>query len=666
MAGYTKKMLIVLLIFSYGFDCRAFGEDATYKFRLLNYVYEAEVQEYRKILLANFKENRDSLDNLLRLQFLQLVTQRDAYISDIEHYLYGPFVYNPYMYNDGLKLYESGNYDEALCYICPKGKVDRKVMMNNLLTLEDDKRDSYWRDNRAIFTEYIPRLAYETNIPVAIEELYNSVLFSKGILFNVSKAFEYSIKESNDSSLINSYDAYLKHKQDKVNYPDSVLEISNYTFKGDRVEVRMCIDFTVEDYERYDTLSVENTLLSRIVRSPSYRQMINNASNEFKTEWVDIRDELRSRECAIEFLKFPFSKNDYMYMALVILPNSDTPIMVPLVKENEINVDGYLNDSQIYAQIWGKIIPYLQDVDKVFFSPDGLLHNMALEYVPDDMGLPINWRFDFYRLSSTRELCKRSVPKSFSNRCSLWGDFDYDISGNSNCSDGDSVNSTTQRGAFVGWSHLPGTKYEINCIANEAQKYNYAYDVFGGENGTERNFTKLSGGHIDIIHIATHGYSIRDLQSGVAVETEDFILSKSGLAFSGANHALIESNYIPNEDDNIMTAHELSLMDLSQVDLVTLSACESGVGAVVDGGVLGLQRGFKRAGVNSMLVSLWKIDDTATSVFMSMFYKYYFYHKDKYKALKVAQQALCRYEGGKYDRPECWAAFVLIDEVPVN
>ena len=116
-----------------------------------------------------------------------------------------------------------------------------------------------------------------------------------------------------------------------------------------------------------------------------------------------------------------------------------------------------------------------------------------------------------------------------------------------------------------------------------------------------------------------------------------------------------------DSDDGILTAREISRLDLSGLDLVVLSACETGLGDISGEGVFGLQRGFKKAGAQTLLVSLWKVEDDATQLLMTEFYRGLLSGKSKRQAFLAAQQKLRSAEGGRFNRYECWAAFVMID-----
>ena len=100
-------------------------------------------------------------------------------------------------------------------------------------------------------------------------------------------------------------------------------------------------------------------------------------------------------------------------------------------------------------------------------------------------------------------------------------------------------------------------------------------------------------------------------------------------------------------------------MNLGNVDMVVMSACDSGLGETSGEGVFGLQRGFKLAGANTLLMSLWKVDDEATQILMTEFYKNYMSGKTKQQSLRLAQQSLRN--NSEYCDPNYWAAFILLD-----
>ena len=183
-------------------------------------------------------------------------------------------------------------------------------------------------------------------------------------------------------------------------------------------------------------------------------------------------------------------------------------------------------------------------------------------------------------------------------------------------------------------------------------------------------------------HLATHGFfAPEELKSALATRSGDerlfglggvsgwHPLLLSGVVLSGAN-----KEAKPGEEDGILTALEVSEMDLSGLELAVLSACETGLGQEASGeGLLGLQRAFQVAGTRSVVASLWKVPDRETQALMAEFYRVAWGKTvvSRVEALRQAQLAMLR-EGDnrgmvRRDKeeksgrvpPYYWAAFVL-------
>lgn len=132
---------------------------------------------------------------------------------------------------------------------------------------------------------------------------------------------------------------------------------------------------------------------------------------------------------------------------------------------------------------------------------------------------------------------------------------------------------------------------------------------------------------------------------------------RSGLMLSGGNRAWQGETIPETVEDGVLTAREISRMDLRGTDLVVLSACETGLGEVSSEGVFGLQRSFKQAGVQTLVMSLWEVSDEATRYMMTEFYSGLLSGKEKRVAFLEAKQK-CK---EKFPEPQYWAAFIMLD-----
>ena len=166
--------------------------------------------------------------------------------------------------------------------------------------------------------------------------------------------------------------------------------------------------------------------------------------------------------------------------------------------------------------------------------------------------------------------------------------------------------------------------------------------------------------NVRILHLATHGFFLEPGKGQNYFQGKDIEspLLKPGIALAGANQAYS----IENEEDGILTAYEVTGMDLSNTELVVLSACETGIGSVRSGeGVFGLRRAFVLAGARNMLLSLWPVSDDITADLMIRFYQVYKNGKHPLTALREAQLETIKNLriNRKNAPPALWAPFIL-------
>ena len=321
-------------------------------------------------------------------------------------------------------------------------------------------------------------------------------------------------------------------------------------------------------------------------------------------------------------------------------------------------------------------------MENIYFSPIGELYKIPIESLSETFAS----EHKLYRLSSTRELVVNEGAKDI-KKAVLYGGIEYET---------DIVTMTEESAKYAvkrgfeqtvdteqlnirsGAGYLPGTLSEVRNIDKSLTDAHIQHQLLTDIYGTEDSFKYLSGHNTDMMHIATHGFYWSDSEAQSANNLaflmfanewdsrqyiEDKALTRSGLLFSGANNALNGVAVPEGVDDGILTAREISMLDLRGLDLAVLSACQTGLGEITGDGVFGLQRGFKKAGANTLMMSLWKVDDKATQLLMSRFYDNLLGGKTKYESLYEAQTYLKNYGAGQYKNPKYWAAFILLDGV---
>lgn len=218
--------------------------------------------------------------------------------------------------------------------------------------------------------------------------------------------------------------------------------------------------------------------------------------------------------------------------------------------------------------------------------------------------------------------------------------------------------------------YLPGTLEEaqniVKCFTtnNNIGKAN----LITGKKATETSLKALSGSKIKVMHIGTHGfYEVESedqrtitFYSDINYSEEDKALLRSGLLFAVAQN-FFDGTKLPDDvEDGILTSQEISYLDFYGLDLITLSACQTAQGDITSDGVFGLQRGFKKAGAKSILMSLCKVDDKATNKLMTEFYSDWISkNMSKYDALEAAKRTVRNTKG--CEDSKYWAAFILLD-----
>ena len=585
----------------------------------------------------------------------------------------------------------SGDIESTNHYSLQYAKLASALVKKIFAGLTSSQRQQFWEKYRAWYEKYAHRFSYILPSDTLTMNGYNGALLSKGLLLNSEIEFSKLIQESDDSEALAMYED-LKRTRTQVNKLR---------------EEYSSIDSIKLHYLRaiVDSLSRESDKMEKELVSRS--KVYGDYTKNLVITWEQVQKKLGEKDIAVEFVSFPLNADSTMYVAYVLRNDWEHPKMIPLFEEKQLLAvqkgDRYTTDA-ISRLVWKPLDEVMQGVKKVYFAPSGELYNIAIESIPshEDGGETlVGEHRDFYRLSSTRELALIKDESRW-DEAAVYGGLQYGMSVEGMIEEdgkyekaagqkrGDSTPSyyvvredsigRGDRDLAQGLAYLEGTKKEAEAITHDLEQKAVDARLFTDSIGTETSFKALGGKKTSIIHIGTHGFFNdkkkenkddrlqllgMDYQPRVI---EDDALTRSGLYFAGADNVRLNGpSAVPDSiDDGRLTAAEITQLDLRGLDMVVLSACQTGLGEITGDGVFGLQRGFKKAGAQTIVMSLWKVDDDATTEFMTTFFENMKIEDgrpaNKYQAFKTAQEEL-RKNKDKYSDKNCWAAFVMLDGV---
>jgi tetratricopeptide (TPR) repeat protein/CHAT domain-containing protein len=406
-------------------------------------------------------------------------------------------------------------------------------------------------------------------------------------------------------------------------------------------------------------------------------------------DWKEVQKQLKNNELAIEFSHFDYRNNkewtdSTLYVAYLMKKEWEDPKVVYLFEEEQLksiirnktpNTLYSSSGDSLYNLIWKPLEEHLDGLETVYYSVDGLLHQLSFAAVAKTGEASLSQQYNLVQLSSTATLVNQKKVNTTQDFLLVGGvDYSYNTSSMekpeeitfSLLNTSSIKRSATTHSRGENWTYLPGTKKEVDLIQNlTATSKNVT--VLSGTSATEESLKKLSGNSPDVLHIATHGYFFENPkqdekrmqgEANTYKIAEDPLL-RSGLLLAGGNYAWVNEGNPFEEEDGILTSLEISNLDLKNTELVVLSACETGLGDIEGNeGVYGLYRAFKMAGVESIIMSLWKIPDNETTEFMELFYTNWM----KGNTIRAAFNSIQQTMQTKYaNEPYKWAAFVLID-----
>jgi len=636
-------------------------QQMNYKVDSIAIEYEVLLQKIETLLGKNHFSYITTLNNLAcfyfnNLQYSQAIKTYKEALNLIENQNENYYfeIYIKLLMGIGMTYEAMKEPENVIPYYNKMIALIKEDIKNRFDFLSELEREDYWSNSISFRIYYMQnflvqhsdsQLTYNADFPSL---LYDNELITKSVLLSSTRHVQQTIQYSGNDELIENWNNYCSLKEEMIRLQSP----------------------SVNPFERSTQVNQLEELEKKLIRD-SWE--FNLWKNELNIDWKMIQHVLDKQDAAIEFVESERYDQGWTgeksYSALVLRPDMKTPVLIKLCKETELKLA--LSKSQqdpalLYKLIWEPIENTLFGVKDVYLAPAGLLNQVSFAGIKKDTGHVCD-EWVIHNLLSTRDIIKiKNQPPeaNIKKRAVLFGGIDYGQS---------SIESNPSRGQ--GFAYLSGSQKEVELINKQLIESDWKTKLFTGSEATKTQLKSFSTGiqSSELIHISTHGFYFPYEDEGTiennkektekknSYRTSPNPLMRVGLAFAGANFTWKGKGTSKSKDDGILTAYEISNMNLDNTDLVVLSACETAMGEtvyIVGEGVYGLQRAFKLAGVHTMIVSLWEVPDKETEELMTEFYSQWTHGLSKKKAFTQAQLKL---RSMYPEQPEKWAGFIMIE-----
>jgi len=589
--------------------------------------------------------------------------------------------------NLGSLYLRAGNIAKAAVLYDSCNSLLLNSISRNYAFLSEEEKEKYNRTILDMFESYSGfTYQHRTQLPLTVTRSFNNILATSSLLLKSNIAMQHAISASADTGAKRKYAEWIELRKAIARaYGLGIAEREKRGLDVPSLEARA------------QAIEKELVKISAVF-----------AGSNGQTDYNQVRKALDKNEAAIEFSSFQYFNgrrwtDSVLYCAYIVRKTDSAPVYVALFEEKELQpllagtyhsdrglaIDGKNADvttdpgAALYGLIWQKLEQYLQGITTVYITPAGLLNKVSFEGIKDKTGSYLLNRYQLYHMLSSAEIAHREtarkVPVAKSIALIGGARFDPDpgatqLAGPAKVTGGETLamNSSLRAGnALSPWSYLSGTLDEVLAIKSTLAVKQWHCSLDTGTAATEERLLALAGAHApEVLHIATHGFYLppprkedRNKTAGTnnVFRAASNPLLRSGIILSGANNKWVNDRDIPGVENGIVTAMDIANLDFSGTGIIVLSACETGLGDIQSGeGVYGLQRAFRLAGAEKMIISLWQVPDKETAEMMTLFYSNIAaggvsYHDAFIAAQRAMQQ---KYPAG----PLKWAAFELVGE----
>lgn len=533
----------------------------------------------------------------------------------------------------------------------------KALMKQRIPYMSSTEHEGLWNSLSSLFTMMTPYALEAKQTQTAFtKNCYDALVMSKSFLLESERSMYGVIKRMGTPEDMHDYTTLASMKnqvkawaKDYKANADSILSVSRKVSR------------------------LENLLANRC-------KGYSDGTDFMDVDYNAVKQALEQNEMLIDFTDYVSQSQGRKYAAYIINKVQDYPLLKALFAERQIDTLGIVRPDMYYSEdysenvlklLWEPLKENVSEGATIYYVPSQLLFQISLESLLLPDGSLLGSHYHFVRLSSARELVKmKSESKGYkSNSAVLYGGLQYDLETTAMAEESkkyDLSNLLALRGEIVRgdsvFHDLQGTKEEILKIEDLLKRNKWQVFSYMGKNGTEESFLNMHGKSPKLLHLATHGFYYTPNRA----ENVDYLkgytdaMSLSGLVLSGGNAAWLGKPLPKGVLGGILSANDIARLDLSNTDMVVLSACQTGQGKATAEGLYGLQRAFKKAGVRTIVMSLWNVSDKTASEFMTTFYERLAdTHNawNKRKAFEETKQIIRQ----KHPDPFHWAAFVMLD-----
>lgn len=508
--------------------------------------------------------------------------------------------------------------------------------------------------------------SFADRFPELADQAMDLALATRGMILNSSIDMRQTILSGGDTSAVRLLDEWTENKE-KI--------AREYALPPDK-RIR-----GLAALEKRNNLMEKD--LYRMARS------MRTTGDLLSVRWTDIRSALGEQETAVEYTNFRYYDGNrwtdsVIYVAIILRKDMEHPQLIRIGTEKELqqltgtvlnkSVESGMDElygwpeldedvavymgSHLLETFWKPLEEWIPEGDTVFYTATGMMHQLNLDVIPIGSGRRLLDRNTFITCSSLSVVTQTPYGADNIHNIIAFGGMQYDLSEQEW---NQATASFPQPGSFPGlsgslkgsstWTFLPGTFQEIQAISKLESAVVHVVAYSGAEAVEEQIKALGPQNPPDILHIATHGFFIPP-DHGEELD----VMDRSGLLFSGANAAW-SGKPAHGHEDGILTSREAANLFLPHTRLVVLSACETGLGEASGyEGVYGLQRAFKAAGADYLLMTLWTVPDVQTAYFMQYFYQSIADGNGIETAFQTARTLVRK----RYTNPYYWAGFVLL------